>query len=159
MAHTSHSARTLGTGGTVRNSASSTTRSAMIITGAVSEPQRNMHIEPSYRLEPISYFPETTTKDIIREVLETALEGKKYVAEQCNTMCKDLANQITARVKSLGADRYKVVTFVLIGQEDMGTINLTSRCVWNAKFDTYTEYTARNGSVYAVGMVYAVYAE
>ena len=135
--------------------------SSLIITGSVQDEERKSHarLENTYRMEPSKHFPEDVTKTIIKDVLENAFEGKKYNNDEANKLCGELANKIKLRVKGNVPQRYKIVTFVVVGEERLATVKLSSQCVWNAKFDTYTEYAYRNGSIYAVGMVYGVYVE
>ena len=142
---------------TVRLSATS----SMIITGS-KEPEEvksRKRLENTYRMEPKTHFPGDSTKAIIKEVLETSLNGQTYNQEECNKMSADLANKIKTRVRATMPQRYKVVTFVTVGEEKLATVSLGSRCLWNAKYDTYSEYSYHNGSIYAVGMVYGVFAE
>lgn len=91
--------------------------------------------------------------------MESMLADKKYNTEECTQLSKTLADVIKQRVKELGYARYKLVTMVAIGQRRDSGVAFSSRCVWNAQFDSFAEHTYKNKSLYAVGLVYAVYAE
>ena len=46
-----------------------------------------------------------------------------------------------------------------MGQIGQYTLRVASRCAWDSKVDNYAEYIYRNGSLWAVGIVYAIYCE
>jgi len=117
-------------------------------------------MENSYQLEPTSMFPITESKNIIREVLHKYLDDKIYNQDECTILSTKIADEIKALVKkSLKSNRYKIVSYVVIGQTDQATINLASRCIWNDKFDTRAEGTFKSSTLYAVAMVYGLYLE
>nr|KAG5701563.1 hypothetical protein BaRGS_024813 [Batillaria attramentaria] len=91
--------------------------------------------------------------------MEAMLTDKTYDASSCNQLSKTLADVIKQRVKELGHARYKIVSVVAIGQAQPSSVAFASRCVWNANFDSFAEYTYRNSSLYAIGLVYAVYCD
>ena len=159
-------------------SANAATRSSgtMIITGAVQEeaeesvagsqcspsPRTRRRLEPTYRMEPApeDIFPRAQITDQIRSVLAQKFDGKKYDAKLCNNACAEVANQIKAKVRHDIPERFKIVVFVTVGEQTIASsVKMASRCVWNAKFDRFAEAEYKNGSVYAVGMVYAVYMD
>ena len=87
------------------------------------------------------------------------MEGVQYDKEGCKQLTITLADAIKKRVKELGYPRYKLVTNVAIGQARDSSVALASRCVWNEHFDTFAEYTYKNESLFAVGLVYALYCD
>ena len=111
-------------------------------------------------MEPTVPFPVIESKNIIRAVLKKHLDGKGYDSEECPLLATKIADDIKTGVKKeLRGQRYKVVSFVTIGQRDSATIALASRCIWNDKFDTRAEATYKSSTLYAVGMVYGLYLE
>lgn len=95
----------------------------------------------------------------MRDVMEAMLADKKYDATTCTQLSKTLADLIKQRVKEQGHSRYKVVSVVAIGQAEHSGVAFASRCVWNASFDSYAEYTYKNSSLYAIGLIYALYCD
>ena len=51
-----------------------------------------IRMEPTYQLKPIKRFPETTVRNIIRDVFENYLAEEKYEPELCRQMSKTLSD-------------------------------------------------------------------
>jgi hypothetical protein len=62
-------------------------------------------------------------------------------------------------MKELALPRYKFVSHVMIGQNADQGINFASRSVWNTSTDNFASATYRNGSLFAIATVFAVYFE
>ncbi|XP_069127760.1 dynein light chain Tctex-type 5-like [Argopecten irradians] len=135
-------------------------RSALITTSAQGQRPVNVKLENTYKNEPDQLIRNDDIKTCIKEVFEKELRDKIYNQEECCILSKRLAEMIKQNVKSL-VQRYKIITVVALGQREeySPSIAFTSRCVWNANFDTFAEYTYKNASFYAVGLVYVLYAE
>ena len=67
--------------------------------------------------------------------------------------------KVKARVKELPIPRYKIICLVHIGELNNQGLRISSRCLWNAKFDTFATYEFKNHSLFAVACVYGVYFE
>lgn len=120
----------------------------------------NVRYENTYRVEPTTNFPYLASRDIIRDVLQTTFgDTTKYDPLTVSQLAADAANELKARVRALQCPRYKLVTFLTVGEESATSLSMTSRCVWNDKSDTYAESSFRNGTIYAVGIVFGVYTE
>lgn len=104
-------------------------------------------------------FTPAAARKIIRETLENFLEGRKYEAGSCTQLSRSIADVIKQRVKELGHSRYKLVAVVAIGQAEESSVAFSSRCVWNVSYDSFAEYTYRNSSLFAIGLLYALYCE
>ncbi|XP_038049556.1 tctex1 domain-containing protein 1-B-like [Patiria miniata] len=115
--------------------------------------------ECTYKMEPDKKFMSHRAGNIIEDVLEAELREAKYEPERSQNLCRYLADTIKNRVKELDFDRYKIVAVVTIGSLDQNASSLASQCVWNEKYDTYSEFTFKNGSLYALGVVYGIYQE
>ena len=114
----------------------------------------------TYKLEPDTHFPAAATRDAIRKVLAEHLETQKYDKEKAPEWARDLAGILRERAKALSqSNRFKVVSYVVIGQNNKSGIAVASRCLWNDKCDTKAEAVFSNSSLYAVGVVYGVYFE
>jgi len=135
-------------------------RSTLIMTSAHTQRQ-NVRYENTYKTDPDVKVRSDYLKDCIKSVFEDELSDLTYNKEQCPALTKKIAEELKRRVKSIGLPRYKIITVVAIGQREQynPSVAFTSRCVWSAAFDTFSEYTFKSPSLYAVGLVYALYAE
>ena len=59
-----------------------------------------------------------------------------YNSDECKELTQDLSNVIKKRVKELGFRRYKILCYVVIGQNVDQGADGTSRCLWDASVDT-----------------------
>lgn len=66
---------------------------------------------------------------------------------------------IRACLKDLLIPRYKIVVLVHIGQLTGQSMQISSRCLWEASIDTFASYSFKNSSLFGVASVYAVYYE
>lgn len=78
-----------------------------------------------------------------------------------NTLETDLPplQVIRAGIKDLLIPRYKIVVLVHIGQLSGQSMQVSSRCLWDASSDTSASYFIKNSSLFGVANVYAVYYE
>ena len=118
-----------------------------------------IRLENTYRTEPTEgkTFMEGRIEPIIKEVLEFRLKEYKYNPSACKYLTKDLANLINQRVKKLEIPRYKLVSNVVIMENNKQSSQIVSRCVWNASTDNFATYTFKNDSIIASAYVYGVY--
>ena len=115
--------------------------------------------ECTYKMDPDKKFLSHRAGDIIQDVLRAELREAKYEPERSQNLCRYLADTIKNRVKELDFHRYKIVSIVTIGSLDQGASSCASQCVWNEKYDTYAESSFKNGSLYALGIIYGIYQE
>ena len=117
--------------------------------------------ENTYRLGPENIFPANKVKAITLDVLESHLKDLTYDADDCPKLSRTLTETVKQEVKALGNSRYKIVVMVAIGQlmDTHPSISVTSRCIWNDKLDNFVEVIYKNKSLYAIGLVYWVYAD
>jgi hypothetical protein len=114
------------------------------------EPNENEIFQP-YKVEPKLYA-----------LLEESLKDKKYDAQKSMSLSKELSENIMRELRlcmSNMSPRYKIVSHVLIGEMLGQDIRLASRCLWDTNFDNSASVIYKNGSLYAVATVYAVYFE
>lgn len=121
----------------------------------------NVKYENTYKLEPDDKFPIYEAKKIAASVLKSNLEGKEYNKDDCQRLTISMSDRIKQQVRALGQARYKIVAVVSIGQrqETHPSMTFTSRCIWNDKLDNYAEVNFSNKDLYAVALVYALYAD
>ncbi|KAM3603940.1 uncharacterized protein V6R79_004340 [Siganus canaliculatus] len=116
-------------------------------------------MENTYQMGPHKRFPVPAVTDILKDVLTTYLQEETYEAEWSQKMTKTMCEVIRARVKDLMIPRYKTVVLVHIGQLAGQSMQISSRCLWDAANDTFASYSYKNSSLFGVAMVFAVYLE
>lgn len=122
---------------------------------------RTMKYENTYKLEPDDKFPIYEAKTIAHSVLNSNLEGKEYNKDECQRLTISMSDRIKQQIRALGQARYKIVVIVSVGQlqESQPSMSFTSRCIWSDKLDNFAEATYSNKHLYAVALVYALYAD
>jgi len=94
---------------------------------------------------------------VIERTLKEFLEGRPYSAEDSPQWTKSITNAIHAKVRGLDYKRYKIVTFVVLGEYRGGGISVSNRCLWDADSDCKATYKFINDSLFCVGSVYGFY--
>ena len=116
--------------------------------------------ENTYRMEPTKIFFSDKAAEIIKSVLVEALEGKSYNFKVFSELTSVLSDRIKEKVKEkLNIPRYKLVSFVTVGQAREQGVRIGSRCVWSPAVDRHASSSYKNQSIFAVGVVYAAYYE
>ncbi|KAM9844434.1 LOW QUALITY PROTEIN: dynein light chain Tctex-type 5 [Aulostomus maculatus] len=118
----------------------------------------DLKTENTYQL-PYKHFPVPAVTDILKDVLTSYLQEEKYEVEWSRQMTKTICEVIRARVKDLLIPRYKIVVLVHIGQLAGQSMQISSRCLWDATNDTFTSHSFTNSSLYGIATVYSVYFE
>ena len=62
-------------------------------------------------------------------------------------------------MKDLDLERYKLVCIVHIGQRGNQEIKVGSRCLWDARLDTFISVEYQNTSLFAIATVFGIYFE
>ncbi|KAM9323531.1 dynein light chain Tctex-type 5 [Pholidichthys leucotaenia] len=116
-------------------------------------------MENTYQLGPFKRFPVSAVTDILKDVLTSYLKQERYDYEWSQKMTQTLSEVIRSQVKDLKIPRYKIVILVHIGQLNGQSIQISSRCLWDASNDTFASYSFKNSSLFGVATVYGVYFE
>lgn len=119
-------------------------------------------LENTFKLQPDFTFYETPVKKIITDVIKSEMTLKNYDPEAMSRFCVLASDMIKEKVKhQLSLPRYKIVSSVMVGERgDRDTSMLiSSRCLWDQRFDNHVTVTVKKSGFYVVGMVFAVYAE
>ncbi len=119
----------------------------------------NVPKEPTYRMEPKRKFNSSPVEKIMKEILDSRLEGFEYSHKRCAMMSKILTEEIKERVKKLRFDRYKIVCIVTMGEKKGQDMRLSSRCAWDTSVDTSATYTWQDGQAFCSATVYGIYHE
>lgn len=118
-----------------------------------------VYYENTYKLTPDDKFHEGKVREIIKAVFEENITEKSYDPNACGSKCKLISEIVKERVKKLSLNRFKIVCVVTIGQVFDQSMIVTSRCLWNHKFDNAVSVEFKKGNIIAVGVVFAVYVE
>ncbi|XP_061169087.1 dynein light chain Tctex-type 5-B-like [Saccostrea echinata] len=116
-------------------------------------------LEPTYKLEPDVKFSAKSVEDIIKDILNRRLRDYKYDRGQTPIFGKILSDDIKERVKKLNFERYKIVCYLVIGENRGQGLQMSSRCQWFPSTDTYASYNYKNASLFCSCTVYGIYAE
>ena len=116
-------------------------------------------LQNSYKLEPDRRFPVEAVRRIAEQILNENLANEKYEGEKCSKLCTSLSRLIQDKVKTIGLERYKLITLVMIGENKSQSTRVASRCLWNENFDNYASASFRNESMFAQATVYGIYLE
>lgn len=116
--------------------------------------QNTFRTESSYK-----FLPDLVS-DIIKTVLAEKLEGVVYDPKKCSRLGSELSGLIKDAVKAkMKFPRHKFVSFVVVGEGGEHGAMVGSRSVWNANFDDFASATFKNDTIFAVGVLYAIYLE
>ena len=118
-----------------------------------------VQLENTYKTEPDEHFETHEVQKIIQNVLEKYLEHQEYDGPLMGQKSRTLADMIKEKVKALRYDRYKIITWVVIGQKGCNDIRIASKGIWDEDNDTYVEAFFENRSLYALGVCYGIYQE
>ena len=128
-------------------------------TGTGEIPSPIIFYENTYKLVPECKFHEGKLREIIRNVFVENIQEKQYDAGLCGSKCKLMSEIIKERVKHLSMDRFKIVCVVMMGEEAKQSMLVSSRCLWDQRFDNYVTVEMKRGNIVALGLVFALYAE
>ena len=115
--------------------------------------------EPTYQLGPSekTKFSSDKAEQIIKATLEAYLKEKKYDAKKFPALCRSLSELIKERVKAAGFSRYKLVSYVLITENQGQSARCASRCLWQSENDNFATATYESDDFTAVGSIFATY--
>ena len=106
---------------------------------------------------------------MVEEEVAAALHGKVWGAEAAVWAAalagrlKDRSRELLAAAAAAGAPppgaqpRYKLVTFVALGENRLQGVRVSSRCLWDAGTDDYATCSFKNDSVFCTAIVFSVY--
>ncbi|GFR98218.1 Tctex1 domain-containing protein 1 [Elysia marginata] len=147
----------------IESGATAVARSAMIVTSSHHTRDGHSHhvtgdLQNTYQLKPHRVPKSCHLQKIVQDVLTEHLNDRVY-DESIGSLTKTLAEQMKQRAKALGVQRYKYVAVVVLGPVTRTSASMASRCVWNPAFDTFGEFTLKNDSITATGVIYGLYVE
>ncbi|OWF54446.1 tctex1 domain-containing protein 1-like [Mizuhopecten yessoensis] len=126
------------------------------------QPMMGIKLENTYKLKPDFIFYETPVKQIITDVIEAQMTLKTYDPGSMSKLCVLASDMIKEKVKQqMTLPRYKIVSSVMVGErgEHDASMLVSSRCLWDQRYDNHVSVTVHKSGYYVIGMVFAVYAE
>ena len=115
--------------------------------------------ENTYKTEPDRAIEAWKIKEILNDVLESKLKDESYNEKSTKQLCLSLTEVIKQRVKDLDYPRFRIVVTVNIGEMKEQGFRMGSRCLWEAKFDSFADAVFQNKSLFAIATVFMVYYE
>jgi len=116
-------------------------------------PENTYMIRPNYEHK----FKKALVKDVINKVVQKRLKDEGYSSENVGQWSQDISNQVKARVKELGFERYKIVVQCLIGEQRGQGANMACRCFWDSDTDNYIQEVYSNSSLFCITAVFGVF--
>jgi len=102
------------------------------------------------------FRPADVERLIEKQVRET-LEGLKYDPEEMPKLTKTIADAIQSKVRSLKYKRYKILTYVSLGEKRGEGCSAVTRSLWDPLTDCMATYTFQSPTLYCCATVYGVY--
>lgn len=124
---------------------------------------RSLPVDPEKVKIPSGFVKENISK-VIKEVLESQLSGRKYVASECAKITRELVNILRDKVVELDMKKYKFICTCYITQKLKPAPSVQSGCAWDEGAigidkDGFAEYIYKNDDLLAVATVYGVYVQ
>ncbi|PAA68225.1 hypothetical protein BOX15_Mlig008023g1 [Macrostomum lignano] len=118
-------------------------------------------LENSYRLEPKAKFDVKAARDIVQELLAEHLDdAAPYNPRTAVMLTKTLTDSIKNRLKGdMYFDRYRLIVYVTISEKRDQSMVVSSRCIWNDRFDTSVTASHCGKTMACVATVFAVSLE
>lgn len=143
----------------------------------VTQLSRFLHIK---RILLCPRFRPDAVQNVAAGILELNLKGVRYDPTKVGQLCVKISNQIQQEVKSeqfnfklktttislskyvsteFQFDRYRFIVDVAIGEFQGQGVKLCSRCLWDTATDASATATFRNGTIFAVAVVFGLYLQ
>ena len=122
---------------------------------------RLIRYENTYRMEPDDEHRVDIgrLRRVATSVIESAISGYKYDANQGEQFSCILADRVRSQIKQLPFSRYKIVVQAVIGQKRGQDLRVASRCVWDMKWDRHMTITKETNDAYVTVTMFLVYTE
>ncbi len=132
---------------------------ASSMTGISAAKVPGLRLQPNYRIEPKAKFDSERVTRIIQETVFRRMANYTYNSKLASQTMKTLAEELKAKVKEQGFDRYKVVSVVSLVEKKGQGVMESSRCVWDPRWDTYAQFVHETPNIICIAMVFGVFRE
>ncbi|XP_037036557.1 tctex1 domain-containing protein 1-like [Bradysia coprophila] len=113
--------------------------------------------QPTYCLEPKVPFDKFECERLMATVINEAMLGFQFEAEEAETMSEKLSKEILQKVKNLTYDRYKFVCVVTLGEKYMQGYCDIFKCLWDMSKDSFAIYLYDTATLFVSAVLFAVY--
>ncbi len=115
----------------------------------------------TYKTEPDEKqgFKYYNVKGLINDVLEETLGNYHYNTATANEAVKITVTELTNQVKALKIPRYKIVSYVTVGENRQQGVACASRSVLDENTDSFATAFMKRPSFFAVATVHGSYYE
>lgn len=123
--------------------------------------RRLIRYENTYHMEPTDDHKVDLARlhRVATSVIETAIAGYKYDPSQGKQFSLALADRVRSQIKQLPFQRYKLVVQVSIGEKKGQDLRVTSRCMWDLKWDRHITISKETSDAYVTVTIFLVYTD
>lgn len=118
-------------------------------------------IEPTYRMGPSEdekFYPSQLEK-VMERVVNEFFADKTYDASQAEEWTHQLSERILAESRKLNMPRYKLISQVVIMQNDGQGVQVTSKSLWDCALDNWATCTFKSETLVCCAMLFGCYNE
>jgi len=111
-------------------------------------------------ITPPPYHPKpsrTAVQNLIANFQKSLLANATYSSDNAAEWTKEISDGVRDRLRDLGAERYKYIVQVTLGEQRTEGVHCGCRCLWDADTDNYASNTFKNDSIFCVVSAYWVY--
>ncbi|CAK6446444.1 unnamed protein product [Pipistrellus nathusii] len=113
----------------------------------------------TYRMEPLRKFQAHSVETKVQQILTDTLKEIKYDEKLFSHLSLELSDLILSAVKDFAYQRYKLIIKVLFIQKSGQAINVASRWIWDAAWDTWVAAKHETETYVALALVFGLYCE
>ena len=98
---------------------------------------------------------------MVQALFDEQLENISYseTGQETKEMSLEFSDYIKNQLLQMGFPRYKFIVMVSIGQIKNQDVRMSSRCLWEPKFDTQFTINYKNKSLFAICVIFGIYHE
>ncbi|EPY36148.1 dynein light chain [Strigomonas culicis] len=111
----------------------------------------------SLRPDHLHKFRPNEIKPIVRDILESRLEGQEYKADEVQSISKEIADLVRDKIRAMELDRYKILVHCMIGEQKGAGLRAGCKMFWDSDTDNYLEEAYISKHLFAVITVFGVY--
>ncbi|XP_063725297.1 dynein light chain Tctex-type 5-like [Symsagittifera roscoffensis] len=124
---------------------------------------QHIEFENTFRLEPTNRLASCRGKitAMVQALFDEQLENISYseTGQETKEMSLEFSDYIKNQLLQMGFPRYKFIVMVSIGQIKNQDVRMSSRCLWEPKFDTQFTINYKNKSLFAICVIFGIYHE
>lgn len=118
----------------------------------------SLRFEPTYQLWPRLEFPIRHVKLLLTDILDK--HYSRFDKYECKKFMKDseaVSQTIRNRIKSMNADRYRIVCIITAGEKFFQDIDYRTGFLWDQERDKWATCVYENQHFYVCATVFGIY--